>query len=609
MKQQYIRRKFFVFFIVVSILSIALAMEYSYSSTSQREYNKYVSLSIKMDGIIDQMRETYFLDRITGFENKKYLENSNELIDEVKAEVISKYYDDLYPKFGENILPYIKEFERDFILVERLFRKNEYVDIGIDKIQSQFDELKQSNLSIKGEVIKKIRILIDKTQIIIDWTLFCLIFICIIFIINLNKEIMKPLKKMTKQLEEQSRIDGNFYKPIDIRINNEIGYFVDAYNELAKTNLTIHRLNEKIYAQNSFDEIMAFIFENFKPFIPYNRIGIAVLTHGGEEIKALKAKSDRKIYLGSYYKESLNENTLGNVINQNKPRIINDLDDYLNNHPKSKSTRLIVNEGMKSSLTLPLIVDRKVVGVIFFSSIKKDIYKERHILFLKNIVNSISLAFEKNFIHEDLVLATVEGLAKVVESKDNITGDHIYRIGKYSRFISEKILEDEVYQISEKFIEDIFKFAPLHDIGKVSIPDEILNKPGRLTDDEFKEMKEHSEIGFRVLREMTNNRINEQEHFFEMAENIARYHHEKYDGSGYPLGLSGSDIPLEARIVAIADVFDALVSKRPYKDGFSFEKAFSILESGKNNHFDPFIIECMVRHRVDFERLYKTFVY
>jgi HD-GYP domain-containing protein (c-di-GMP phosphodiesterase class II) len=609
MKRQSIRHKFFIFFIVVSILSVVLAMEYSYSSTSQREYNEYVSLAIRMDGMIDQMRIKYFLDRIESFSDREYLESSQKLINTAESEILNRYTEELHEQFGESIVAKVEELEQDFNFIKNLFQNELYRDDTVDEIQMYFDALDDSNTEVKKEIIIEIRELIDKTQIIIDWTLFLLIFVCVVFIATLNKEIMKPLKWMTKQLEKQSEIDGKFYEPISIDVKNEMGYFINAYNQLAKTNLAMHQLNEKIYAQNSFDEIMKFIFESFKPFIPYNRIGIAVLTHGGESIKALKAKSDRKIYLGSYYKENLKENTLGQLIEENKPRIINDLDEYLKNHPDSNSTKLIVKEGMKASLTLPLIVDRKIVGVIFFSSVEKDIYKERHILFLKNIANSVALAFEKNFIHEDLVLATVEGLAKVVESKDNITGDHIYRIGRYSKFISEKLLEDEVFDLNEKFVEDIFKFAPLHDIGKVSIADDILNKPGRLTDEEFEIMKEHSEIGYRVLREMTTNRINEEEHFFEMAENIARYHHEKYDGSGYPLGLKAEQIPLEARIVAIADVFDALVSKRPYKDGFSFEKAFLILENGKNNHFDPHIIETIVDYKAEFEKIYRIFKY
>ncbi|MCT4661404.1 MAG: hypothetical protein N4A40_06025, partial [Tissierellales bacterium] len=256
MKRQSIRHKFFIFFIVVSILSVVLAMEYSYSSTSQREYNEYVSLAIRMDGMIDQMRIKYFLDRIESFSDREYLESSQKLINTAESEILNRYTEELHEQFGESIVAKVEELEQDFNFIKNLFQNELYRDDTVDEIQMYFDALDDSNTEVKKEIIIEIRELIDKTQIIIDWTLFLLIFVCVVFIATLNKEIMKPLKWMTKQLEKQSEIDGKFYEPISIDVKNEMGYFINAYNQLAKTNLAMHQLNEKIYAQNSFDEIM-----------------------------------------------------------------------------------------------------------------------------------------------------------------------------------------------------------------------------------------------------------------------------------------------------------------------------------------------------------------
>jgi energy-coupling factor transport system substrate-specific component len=142
-------------------------------------------------------------------------------------------------------------------------------------------------------------------------------------------------------------------------------------------------------------------------------------------------------------------------------------------------------------------------------------------------------------------------------------------------------------QLTEAFMYDVVNSAPLHDIGKIQVSDTILNKPGRLTEEEFEIMKTHTTAGALVIQHAMDMVSEDNSGYLKEAMNLAHYHHEKWDGSGYPCGLKGEEIPLSARIMAVADVFDALVSRRSYKDGFPFEKAMAIIEEGCGSHFDP----------------------
>ncbi len=191
-------------------------------------------------------------------------------------------------------------------------------------------------------------------------------------------------------------------------------------------------------------------------------------------------------------------------------------------------------------------------------------------------------------------LIFAQKLSMIAEGYDEITGNHIYRVGELSAFIAEKL------GLGEEFVNEIRHYAPLHDIGKILVPSEILNKPGKLTKEEFEVMKKHTLYGEVLLGDVK---------MFEMARNIALYHHEKYSGGGYPFGLKGEEIPIEARIVAIVDVYDALRSKRPYKEAFSHEKTLKIILEGdgrtKPEDFDPNILEVFRKYGDEIKKLWE----
>ncbi|QOP42464.1 response regulator [Sulfurimonas sediminis] len=188
----------------------------------------------------------------------------------------------------------------------------------------------------------------------------------------------------------------------------------------------------------------------------------------------------------------------------------------------------------------------------------------------------------------------LEVLSKAAEYKDPETASHISRVAHYSKLLAE------AYGLSEKEQNIIYYAAPLHDIGKIGIDDAILLKAGKLTPDEFQKMQAHSLIGANILHGKKNE-------FLQAGEVIAASHHEKYNGKGYPKGLQGEEIPLYGRIVAVADVFDALTSKRPYKEAWSFEKALSLLKEEKEAHFDPKIVELFLENIEKVKTIYEQF--
>jgi len=191
-------------------------------------------------------------------------------------------------------------------------------------------------------------------------------------------------------------------------------------------------------------------------------------------------------------------------------------------------------------------------------------------------------------------------LAKLAESRDPETGAHLERVRGYCRIIAQHLAETDKFKdvINEEYIRLIFQTSPLHDIGKVAIPDCVLLKPGRLTDREFEIMKTHTLRGAETLEAALKQYPNAR--FLHMARDIALTHHEKFDGSGYPNGLAGENIPLCGRIVALADVYDALSSKRVYKDAFSHDVARGIILEETESHFDPDIVEAFTAHEQDF---------
>ena len=246
--------------------------------------------------------------------------------------------------------------------------------------------------------------------------------------------------------------------------------------------------------------------------------------------------------------------------------------------------------------------------------ISPPILKERvknHLLLQasKELLLRQNEVLEERVVERTLQLSELQDVAMVAmgalaESRDPETGNHIRRTQRYVKVLAVEVAKHEKYQafLTPDVITSLYKSAPLHDIGKVGVEDSILLKPGKLTDEEFEEMKRHTTYGRDALASAEQS-IDSADNFLIFAKEIAYSHQEKWDGSGYPEALAGEDIPLSARLMAVADVYDALISKRVYKPAFSHEKAVSIITEGKGSHFEPLLVECFLAIVDEFKQI------
>jgi response regulator RpfG family c-di-GMP phosphodiesterase len=253
-----------------------------------------------------------------------------------------------------------------------------------------------------------------------------------------------------------------------------------------------------------------------------------------------------------------------------------------------------------------LVTSGHSVGVINVTESKDAApYSDSDVATLKTIAESAAVALQnqirlqqRNEARDAIILA----MAKLAENRDPETGAHLERVQVYCRMLSETLAQTPKYatQIDDEFIWAIFRSAPLHDIGKVGIPDHILLKAGRLTPQEFEVMKTHTTIGGSTIRSLVQRGRGQK--LLEMGMEIAQCHHERFDGRGYPAGLKGEEIPLPARILALADVYDALTSKRVYKPAMSHEESAAIIREDSGRHFDPDVVDAFLQREADYAR-------
>lgn len=233
-----------------------------------------------------------------------------------------------------------------------------------------------------------------------------------------------------------------------------------------------------------------------------------------------------------------------------------------------------------------------------------DTNQQKYLKLITNYNAQLEVEVEAKLEHiQEMQDQIIIGISDIVESRDNSTGGHVKRTSEAVRIFMEALEKESAeFHMTKRYVENIIKAAPMHDLGKIAVEDYILKKPGRFTEEEFKQMKVHATAGAEIVEKALNGV--EDDYFLYVAKNMAQYHHEKWNGNGYPKGLSGEDIPLEARIMALADVFDALVSKRCYKDKYSYDEAFKIIEDSLGSHFDPELGRKFIACRKELEAYY-----
>jgi response regulator RpfG family c-di-GMP phosphodiesterase/HAMP domain-containing protein len=409
----------------------------------------------------------------------------------------------------------------------------------------------------------------------------------ILILAMLQHLIFKPLNRTIKGFSLIA--NGNFSHKLPVNQQNEIGQMTSAFNRLTERLNSMFRLTDRINQGKKLDETLQFVHEEFQSFVPFDWVGI------------FYSSPDNKRFLLERFFSPL-------VLNLKEGDSFNALiGSFANASEKPMAfsyTNIAVAEGgidealtqnnLNAAVFLPLLSERKNRAVMVFAS-KNQIYQQAHVEFLANIGTTVAHILEKTIVVESLVASAIEGLAKLAESRDPETGDHLVRMAHYSALIAEELgrVGPYIEKITPAYVRDVFHFAPMHDIGKVGVRDDVLLKAGLLDLAERKEIERHPTIGGEVLRRCEAQMEAQGHQIFQTAIEIAECHHEKFNGSGYPAGLKGQDIPLSARIVTVADVFDALTSKRPYKEAWPIDKALSYMREQSDLHFDPAIIEAM----------------
>lgn len=477
-----------------------------------------------------------------------------------------------------------------------------YINANNTQLLELSEELTEEVIKLRTEKTEKSR---STAQIIMLFSLLSLF----AGMIWLYQFVILPLDELYQQLSITG-IDSpvrrrSFFPatPAAIAMSSEVRHAFERLRSLIKL---IENVNQNV----SFQEVLDFIYDTFSKYIPYSYIGIALLKDNNTVLEASygicseELSGLRNALEG--IRADVDSTSLAEIMDNNQARIINDYQGFMKDRNVKNYSQHLLDAGIKSSITLPLNSNERQLGLIFFSSTKKNVYNHSHLAFLQTIANSIGISFEKSIFIDQLLYSSILAMARLTEARDEDTGDHLERIKHYTRTIAIWLRDAGYHRetLNQTYIDDLARFSPLHDIGKVGIRDGILLKPGKLTNEEFEEMKKHTDYGARVLDVAEQQMKQAGRSLFKIGIEIVSSHHEKWNGSGYPRGLKEEDIPLSARIVAVADVFDALTSKRPYKEAFSFAEAIHTMQSGRGSHFDPTILDVFTS---DLVRLEETF--
>ena len=295
--------------------------------------------------------------------------------------------------------------------------------------------------------------------------------------------------------------------------------------------------------------------------------------------------------------------SLKKMLKSGLPRVINNMVTFESG--EHEHTIRIGRQGYAASYTMPMFDNGAFFGFIFFNSDKTDVFDESVLRQIDIFGHLISLMVINEMTSVRTLAAAIKTTGNITHLRDPETGSHLDRMSRYSRLIARTIADR--HKLNDDYIEHIFMFSPLHDIGKIGIPDDILLKPDSLNQDERSIMNSHAHLGRKMIDELLENFGLGNIGQINMLRNIAEFHHESVNGRGYPLGMQGDEIPLEARIVAVADVFDALTSKRPYKDAWSNEKAIRELKKLAGEKLDRECVEALIRNLEEIEKIQQIF--
>lgn len=326
------------------------------------------------------------------------------------------------------------------------------------------------------------------------------------------------------------------------------------------------------------------------PFV--DRLSIALLDEKTDILKTYTHSTKGFDPLTAYEVPLSAAPSLREIMQHRRPRLVQDLAIFA--HGTHEHTKRLSTKAYKASYTMPLYQSGTFIGFLFFNSLQPHPFVPKVLRQIDIYGHLIALMVINELTAIRTLLSAVRVARSITYYRDIETGSHIDRTAHYARLIAREIAQN--HNISDEQIEHIFMFSPLHDIGKIGIPDSILRKPGKLNEEETKVMMTHPEKGGEIINTILKDFGLGTFGHVDIMRNIAEYHHEAIDGSGYPKGLKGDEIPIEARISSVADIFDALTSHRAYKTPWSNEEAFAMLERLADTKLDRDCVEAMLNN-------------
>jgi len=432
-------------------------------------------------------------------------------------------------------------------------------------------------------------------QMLNDTAIAIIVTISLTIIFILYRQVFRQVDQTVAGFQRVAR--GELSLQIPVQQQNEIGVMTATFNDLTRRLSTLFHLSDQINKTDNVDDTLKYVFECFPVFFPIDWVGLLRSSRNNLEYHIDRSFSIKTYELDERDHHPADKSVFIYTAEEARP-FCNCLDQAgASSWRNDEFVKRLQKAGLRSFFFLPISQNALETAVLVLAGEDENAYNADHLEFLTNIAGQVARSFEKTIGMESLVISSIRGLARLAESRDPETGDHLYRMSHYSALIAEEMGNTTQYRdlINPHYVRDILRFSPMHDIGKVGISDGILLKPGQLDEQELEEMRQHPIIGGDVLRRCEEQMNAVGRSVFRVGIEIAECHHEKFDGSGYPKKIKGKEIPLSARIVAAADVFDALTSKRPYKEAWPVDKAVSYLQAQAGSHFDPAVVEACLR--------------
>lgn len=353
-------------------------------------------------------------------------------------------------------------------------------------------------------------------------------------------------------------------------------------------------MSGRIARPRTLQDEIASVHECLKRQLPnIERIAVALYDPARDSLKTFVNSTDGGTPISHYEVTLASTPSLQALARSGKHRVLDEMRD-LEGSP-SAHTRLLLEKGYRSSYTLPVFEGGELFGFLFFDSSVPGYFDAHVVEHLEIFARLLSLSLSQAFAEARLLESALRVVTRLTHYRDPETRGHLDRMAQYARIVAKGVAVPS--GASDEFVESILRFSPLHDIGKVAVPDHILLKQSALTRDEFRVMQSHVEKGAEIVEGIVKELDLSMVVHISMLRNVVLFHHESIDGSGYPQGRRGTEIPLEARIVKVADVFDALTSRRPYKEAWSIDEALAFLTARSGSLFDAACVSALVAGR------------